>query len=96
MSEETDTSMTETVYVYLLDENGHVWAPVPAEPLGGDRYRLSSVLPPKDEEREHQPGSVITAKPRKLSGGVCLVAQGEAEARLEASVPRRSPQAARA
>jgi len=80
--------MTETVYVYQLDEGAHVWRPVRAEPLGGDQYRLASDPAPDDEVWEHAPGSVVTAKPRQLSGGVHLVAEGEAEARLEASIPR--------
>lgn len=95
MSAAAGTS-TELVYVYLLNEDAHVWRPVPADALGGDRYRLSSEPAPDDEEREHAPGSVVIAKPRELSGGVCLVAEGQAERRLELSVPRRVPQAARA
>lgn len=88
------TTATETVYVYLLDEGVHVWRPVPAEPLGEDKFRLSPEPVPKEETWEFAPGEVVVARPRELSEGVRLVAVGDAERRADARIPARSARAA--
>jgi hypothetical protein len=48
----------ETVYVYLLNEGTDAWAPVKAERVGPDAFRL---LPPqpRDEEWQFPPGSIV-------------------------------------
>ena len=69
------------IYVYLLDEGTDVWAPVDAERVGDDLYRIvSENSDPDDECWEFTTGEVVRCIPRIFSGG----AQGlVAVARLE-------------
>lgn len=67
---------TRTIYVQLLDEGVDVWAPVEAEVLGEDLFRLPEEAPAK-EDWQFAPGSLVVGEPQSLSTGVvpCAVRQ---------------------
>ena len=62
-----------TIYMYLPDEAVDVWRPVQAEELGEGHYRVLGPVP-ADEIWKFQPGLVVRAQLRRLSGGDKLVA----------------------
>lgn len=70
------TSRPTTVFVRLLDEGLNVWRPVPAEPLGGDRFRLLMFddFDGGTETWEFPRHSVVRCKQQLLGGVRWLVA----------------------
>jgi len=67
--------MTETIYVYLLDEGTDVWRPVEAERVSGSVFKIPSTTQvPDDEEWMFKPGDVVLCELKKLADGKRLVA----------------------
>jgi hypothetical protein len=68
--------ITETIFVYLLNEGSSAWRPVEAERLGADLFRIvSKNVDPESEEWEFPEGAVVRCVRRNFSGGeVGLVA----------------------
>lgn len=54
---------TETIYVELLNEDIEVWAPVEAERITGNEFRLPSTAP-EDQEWAFPPGSRVLCETR--------------------------------
>ena len=61
----------ETVYVFISDEGTDTWAPVDAEPLGGELYRIVNC---RGETLAFDAGAIVRCRKQNLSGGECLVA----------------------
>ena len=57
-----------TIYVFLPEENTPVWAPMGAEHVGGDVYRILDDL--GEEEAQFRNGDLVKCQPRILEGGV--------------------------
>lgn len=58
---------TETIYVPLEDEAVDVWAPVEAESMGDDLFKLPAESPP-DESWRFRPGTVVVCERRVTDG----------------------------
>jgi len=58
----------QMIYMPLLNENAIVWAPVQAENLGDDLFRVLGPMP-EDEEWKFAAGSVVKAHLTRFSGG---------------------------
>lgn len=73
---EKATSMSETVYVALLDEGTAVWRPAPARKVGDSAYEIlrPADYDPETETWEFAPGSVVQCEPRSTPGGERLTA----------------------
>jgi hypothetical protein len=67
--------VTETIYVYLLDEGVDVWRPVEAlvESVG---YRITG-SEPEGENWQFKPGSLVRCEWQELAKGRNLVASEE-------------------
>lgn len=67
----------QAIYVELLDEGTDVIRPVPAEPLGGNRYRLAALDAGtmEDEVWQFPPGSIVECDVEVWSGDSVLVAR---------------------
>jgi hypothetical protein len=65
--------MPTTIYVYLPSEGTDVWAPVDAEHLGNDVYRITDCRG-EDNDVQFGKGTVVRCRAQELSGGKCLVA----------------------
>ena len=63
----------ETIYVFLPKEAVKVWAPVDAEHLHDDVYRIADCRG-EDSEVEFGKGSLVKCRKQKLSKDECLVA----------------------
>jgi hypothetical protein len=63
----------ETIYMPLMNENVTVWAPVQAENLGGNRFRVLGPMPDADEWA-FGPGSIVNARVTRFSG--CSLSNG--------------------
>ncbi len=70
---------SDQIYVYLEDEGVDVWRPAEAELLPDGSYRLlpSEDYDPEDERWQFPPGAIVECEPKRLSGGICLVAVRE-------------------
>ena len=64
-------TLPEVIYVYLPDEGTDVWAPMDAERIRGDIYRITN---DRGEHGQFQMGSLVKCQLKQLSGGECLVA----------------------
>jgi hypothetical protein len=64
---------TQTIYVYLLDEGTDVWAPVDAEHISEDVYRILGGRS-EVENAQFAPGTLVRCRPQTLSGGKVLLA----------------------
>jgi len=68
---------TVTIYVFLRDEAIDVWAPVDAEHVREDVYRIVNCRG-EDEAAEFEKGMLVRCRPQPLCEGVheetCLVA----------------------
>ena len=62
-----------TIYVYLPNEGTDVWAPVDAEHLGHDVYRITHCRG-ADEDVQFGKGALVRCRTQVLSGGECLIA----------------------
>jgi hypothetical protein len=69
---------TRTIYVYLLNEGTDVWAPVEAEHVAADTYRIISGSGYEDTDAEFQPGDMVLCRLRAFSDGEGLVAYARA------------------
>jgi hypothetical protein len=65
-------AMTETIYVFMPNEAVPVWAPVDAEHVHGDLYRILDCRGERD--LQFGEGSVVRCHRSTLSRGECLVA----------------------
>jgi hypothetical protein len=61
----------ETIFVYLQDEGTDVWAPMDAEFVRDDVYRITN---DRGENGQFKIGNLVKCRLQKLSGGQCLVA----------------------
>ena len=61
--------MSDTIYMPLLNEGTDVWAPVVAEQIGPNIYRLLGPVPEEDEWQFGGPGDLVRVAPRTFSGG---------------------------
>ena len=68
--------MPDTIYVYLPEEAVDVWAPVTAERIRDDVYRILDCRG-EDEAVEFRKGSVVRCRWQELSDGHALVAYEE-------------------
>jgi hypothetical protein len=68
--------MPDTIYVYLPQENVDVWAPVTAEHIRDDVYRILDCRG-EDEAVEFRKGSAVRCRWQELSDGQALVAYEE-------------------
>jgi hypothetical protein len=59
--------MSETIYVYLPHEAVDVWAPVDAEHIGDDLYRILDCRG-EDDAVEFRKGTVVRCRRQILSG----------------------------
>lgn len=67
--------MTETIYVYILDEGTDVWRPVEAEKVTGSVFRIPSTTQvPDDEKWMFKPGDIVLCELKNLADGIRLVA----------------------
>jgi hypothetical protein len=70
-------AMPTTVYMSLLNEGTKAWAPVAAEQIGPEVYRLLGPISDDDEWQFGAPGDVVRVAARTFSGGsVCLAVIG--------------------
>jgi hypothetical protein len=58
----------ETIYMPLLDEGTDVWAPVQAEPLERDSFRILGPKP-DDQEWTFAPGAIVDTGAKTFSDG---------------------------
>jgi hypothetical protein len=58
---------TETIYVPLADEGVDVWAPVEAEAVGDNAFRLPDESP-ADETWQFPPGTTVVCERRWTDG----------------------------
>jgi hypothetical protein len=65
--------VTATIYVYLPQENVDVWAPVDAEHICDDVYRIVDCRG-EGEAVEFGKGAVVRCRLQRLSDGESLVA----------------------
>ncbi|HEX4159202.1 MAG TPA: hypothetical protein VHY79_12055 [Rhizomicrobium sp.] len=65
---------TEPIYVFMPNEAVDVWAPVDAEQVDGDLYRILDCRG-EDGELQFGKGAVVRCRWRSLSEGECLVAE---------------------
>ena len=67
---------TETIYIYLPEEETDVWRPAEAEALGDGRYRVLRPhdYDPEDEVWEFVPGTTVHCALRRMSDGDFMVA----------------------
>jgi hypothetical protein len=63
----------QTIYVYLPDEAVDVWAPVDAERVKDDIYRIVDCRG-EDDAVQFGAGTLVRCRPQRLSGGECIVA----------------------
>ena len=73
--------MSDTIYVYLLNEGTDVWRPVPSQHVSGDIYvlgQVEGVAVPDDEEWEFPPGTRVKVEKQSLAIGPSLVAVAQA------------------
>lgn len=61
----------QTIYVYLDGEGTDVWAPMDAELVRDNVYRITD---DHGEKARFKNGSIVICQHKKLSGGECLVA----------------------
>jgi|HubBroStandDraft_1064217.scaffolds.fasta_scaffold2398114_1 hypothetical protein len=64
---------TETIFVFMPNEATDAWAPVDAEHVGDDLYRILDCRG-EDDELQFGKGVIVRCRRRTLSGGECLVA----------------------
>jgi len=68
----------ETIYVYLPHEATDVWAPVDAEHVRDDVYRILDCRG-EDDEVQFGRGLLVRCRLKRLSGDECLVAYEESK-----------------
>jgi len=61
------------IYVALLDEGTDVWRPVEAAHVSADCYEILTA-PASGERPQFSVGQIVRCEPKRLSGGICLVA----------------------
>lgn len=61
----------ETIFVYLHDEGTDVWAPMDAEFVREDIYRITN---DRGENGQFKMGNLVKCQLQNLSGNECLVA----------------------
>ena len=61
----------ETIYVYLDSEGTDVWAPMDAELVRDNVYRITN---DRGEKARFQSGNLVKCQLKKLSDSECLVA----------------------
>lgn len=72
----SDNSISETIYIRLLNEGTTVYRPVPASQITSNIYILNGadIYDPEVEEWEFVPGSRVIVEKRQLEKGEVLVA----------------------
>jgi hypothetical protein len=70
----TGTSMTETIYVALLDEGVEVWRPVQALRRAGDLFQIVSKNDSETETWEFPSGALVRCVEKQLQDGLRIVA----------------------
>ena len=63
--------LPETIFVYFLGEGTDVWAPMDAELVQDNVYRITN---DRGENGQFKAGNLVKCQLKKLSGGECLVA----------------------
>jgi hypothetical protein len=66
--------VSRTIYVYLPDEKVDVWAPVKAEHIRDEIYRIADH---PDDGAQFGKGSIVRCRLQPLSDGLYLVAYEE-------------------
>jgi hypothetical protein len=61
--------MSDTIYVYLVDEGTDVWRPVLAEHIRDDMYRITSAPPDDTETWEFVTGETVRCRAKNFAGG---------------------------
>jgi hypothetical protein len=68
--------VTETIYVFLPNEGTAVWAPVDAEHIHTNVYRITNRR--GEDEMQFAAGDLVKCRRQLLSGGESLVAYEKA------------------
>jgi len=74
-------TVTETIYVFLPNEGTDVWAPVDADHIHTDVYRITNGR--GEDEMQFATGDLVKCRRQLLSSGESLVAYEKAAANAQ-------------